>query len=217
MLIIGAKGFAKEVLEVLHQSNKLNELVFYDDVNLDMPEKLFGKYPILKTPQEASDYFKSIDPHFSIGIGNPIFRKKLFDKFMSLGGKYTSTISNKATIGSYEVKIGDGCNILNNAIFSNNVSVGKGCIVYYNVILTHDCKVKDFVALSPGATLLGSCTIGSFSQIGANTTILPKIKIGENVTIGAGAVVTKNMPDNCVAVGAPAKIIRNLDPLHFEV
>ncbi len=44
MLIIGAKGFAKEVLEILHQLNQLENVVFYDDVNNDAPEKLFGQF-----------------------------------------------------------------------------------------------------------------------------------------------------------------------------
>lgn len=41
MLIVGAKGFAKEVLEVVYQLNQLDNLVFYDDVNTDAPDKLF--------------------------------------------------------------------------------------------------------------------------------------------------------------------------------
>ena len=49
MLIVGAKGFAKEVLEVCHQNNELENLVFYDDVNQDIGEQLFNKFPILKS------------------------------------------------------------------------------------------------------------------------------------------------------------------------
>ena len=48
MLIVGAKGFAKEVLEVLHQLNETEDVVFYDDVNKDAPDFLYGKFPILK-------------------------------------------------------------------------------------------------------------------------------------------------------------------------
>ncbi|MDO9261728.1 MAG: hexapeptide transferase, partial [Flavobacteriaceae bacterium] len=61
----------------------------------------------------------------------------------------------------------------------------------------------------------GNCTIGSYAQIGTNATILPNITIGKNVIIGAGSVVTKNIPDNCLAVGIPAKIIKALSPLEF--
>ena len=215
MLIVGAKGFAKEVLETVHQLNQLDDLVFYDDVNDDVPEKLFGQFPVFRTIQEAIVYFKTIDNQFTIGIGNPLLRKQLYDKFTALGGVFTSTLSPLATIGIFDVKIGDGANVLSGAVFSNGTMLGKGCIVYYNSIITHDCTIGDFVEISPSVTLLGRCKIGSYSQIGSNTTILPDIKIGENVIIGAGSVVTKDLPNNCVAVGVPAKIIKELSPLEF--
>ena len=111
--------------------------------------------------------------------------------------------------------IGVGTNILDGAIISNSVTIGIGCILYYNAILTHNCKVGDFVEISPAAILLGRCTVGSYTQIGANATILPDLVIGSNVIIGAGAVVTKNVPDNSVVYGNPAKIIRYLDPINI--
>jgi sugar O-acyltransferase (sialic acid O-acetyltransferase NeuD family) len=215
MLIIGAKGFAKEVLEVMHQLKQLDKLAFYDDANDDVPEKLFGQFPVLRNTQEAFDYFKTIDNQFTIGIGSPVVRKKMYDTFTDLGGEFTSTISPAATVGSYDVQIGIGSNILSGSVFSNSTEIGTGCIVYYNSIITHDCKIGDFVEISPSATLLGRCQIGSYSQIGSNSTILPNIIIGQNVIIGAGSVVTNDIPDNCVAVGSPARIIKELVPLEF--
>ena len=215
MLIVGAKGFAKEVLEVLHQLNQIENLVFFDDVNDDIKGSLYEKFPILKTTAEVSNYFKTTENRFTIGIGNPVLRKKLHDKFSSLGGVFTSTISPLANIGSYDIEIGTGTNLLPGVIISNSSKIGMGCIVYYNSIITHDSNIGDFVEISPSATLLGRCAIGSYSQIGANATILPDIIVGENVIIGAGSVVTKNIPDNCVVVGIPAKIIKELIPLEF--
>lgn len=215
MLIIGAKGFAKEVLEVLHQLNQLENLVFYDDVSDDVPEKLFGQFPVLRTTQEASVYFKTIENQFTIGIGNPVLRKKLYDKFTALGGVFTSTISPLATIGSYDVQIGIGSNILSGSVFSNSTEIGIGCVVYYNSIITHDCKIGNFVEISPSVTLLGRSKIDSYSQIGSNATILPDITIGKNVIIGAGSVVTKDVPDNCMVAGVPAVIKKELTPLNF--
>jgi sugar O-acyltransferase (sialic acid O-acetyltransferase NeuD family) len=215
MIIIGAKGFAKEVLEVLNQLNDIDNLVFYDDINLKTPEFLYDRFSILKSISDAQEYFKTVDKRFTIGIGNPILRKKLYDKFSTIGGKFVSTISPSSSIGSYEVEIGFGSNVLSGAIFSNSTKIGMGCIIYYNVIITHDCKVGDFVELSPNVNLLGNVEVGSYTHIGSNATILPNIKIGKNVIIGAGALVTKDLPDNCVAIGIPAKIIKELNPLDF--
>lgn len=54
----------------------------------------------------------------------------------------------------------------------------------------------------------GLPTIGDNVQLGANATIVGNVRIGNNVTIGAGAVVVKDIPDNAIAVGNPAKVIR---------
>lgn len=208
MLIIGAKGFAKEVLQILHQKNELENLVFYDDVSIDIGTHIYNKFPIIKSKKEAQDFFNTVDNRFTIGIGNPQIRRQLYEDFIALGGVYTSTISLKAEIGSYGVNIKDGCNVLSGATLSNDVTVGTGVIIYYNCLLTHDVIVGDFVEISPNVTLLGKCVIGNNCQIGAGSTIFPNIRIGNNVKIGAGAVVSKDLPDNCVAVGIPARIIK---------
>jgi len=57
--------------------------------------------------------------------------------------------------------------------------------------------------------------VGGYSQIGSNSTILPDLVIGENVIIGAGSVVTKDVPDNCIVVGTPARVVKKSSPLIF--
>lgn len=59
-----------------------------------------------------------------------------------------------------------------------------------------------------GATSKGRPVIGDNVELGANVTIIGRVTIGDNVTVGAGAVVVKDLPDNCVAAGNPAKVIR---------
>ena len=216
MLIVGARGFAKEVLEVVSQLNELMDLVFYDDVNRNLPAKLYGKFPVLTSLDEASAYFIHTDSRFTLGLGNPYLRKKMYEKFLAAGGQLVSTISPLACIGSFDVQIGEGSNILPGAIFSNGTKIGRGGIVYYHSSITHDCIIGEFVQISPGVTLLGKSEVGSYSQIGANATILPNVKIGQNVIIGAGAVVTKDIPDDCLVTGIPGIIKKKLTPLDIE-
>ena len=149
MLIIGAKGFAKEILEICHQNDQLENLHFYDDVSPESPNKLFGCFPIIKNITDAEHYFNYIDNRFTIGVGNPKIRQILFEKFHSIGGEIVSTISSKAEIGSYGINIGKGANILAGAKISNDVNIGKAPIIYYNSIITHDCTIGDFAEISP--------------------------------------------------------------------
>lgn len=215
MLIVGAKGFAKEVLEVVHQLNDTDNLVFYDDVNDDVRGFLFDKFLILKTLCEATTYFNTTDKRFTIGIGNPALRKRLYDKFTALGGVFTSTISPFASIGNFGNEIGIGSNIMTGTVITSDVIVKQGALINLNCTIGHDCIIGEFVELSPGVNISGNCVIGNYTILGTNSTVLPKVSIGKNVVVGAGAVVTKDVPDNCLIVGVPGKIIKELEELRF--
>lgn len=213
MLIVGAKGFAKEVLEVLYQLNDIENVVFYDDVSEDLPKQLYERFDILRNAEEVKKYFQNVDNRFTIGIGGPVLRKKMFDKFTALGGVFTSTISPKANIGHFRNEIEDGSNVMTGTVITNDIHLGKGVLINLNCTIGHDSSIGDFVEMSPGVHVSGNCKIGSYTNIGTNATILPKITIGQNVIVGAGSVVTKDVPNNCLVVGVPAKIIKELEPL----
>jgi sugar O-acyltransferase (sialic acid O-acetyltransferase NeuD family) len=215
MIIVGAKGFAKELLEVLHQLNQLEHLVFYDDVNEDVPAFLYEQFSVLRNKEDAAHYFKTIDSRFTIGIGNPVLRKKLAVEFKAIGGDFISTISPLAKIGNYGNSIGEGSNIMTGTVITNDVTIGEGVLINLNCTVGHDSKIGGFVELSPGVHISGNCTIGNYCKVGSNATILPKINIGENVIVGAGSVVTKDIPDNCLVVGVPAIIKKELPKLIF--
>ncbi|MBP9794045.1 MAG: acetyltransferase [Flavobacterium sp.] len=215
MLVIGAKGFAKEMLEIFHQNNTLKDLVFYDDVNSDIEDKLFGIFKVLKKPEEAIHYFNTVSKAFVIGIGNPLLRYKLSQKFIEFGGELTSVVSPFAKIGYYGIEIGEGANILTDAIITSNIKIGIGCLINKQVMVGHDVVLEDFVELAPGAKIGGHCKIGSYTFVGMNAIILPKVKIGKNVVVASGAVVTKDVLDNCMVAGVPAVIKNEREPLPF--
>ena len=204
MLIIGAKGFAKEILEVLHDQEKIIDLAFFDDVSVGLQQPIMGRFPLLRTEDEVKSHFQQYGEEFILGLGNPELRRKMSHTMRSWGGKLTGAVSPKAEIGHYDVHIGEGCTILPLSVVANGSRLGEGCIVYYNTLVTHDCIVGDYAELSPGAVLLGGCEVGANSHIGSNATILPRVKVGSNVIVGAGAVVTKDIPDNYIVAGVPA-------------
>jgi len=215
MLIIGAKGFAKEVLEILYQLNQVDNIAFYDDVNNNIPDTLYNKFNVLKSNKEAQKFISNSDNRFTIGIGNPSLRKQLYIRFIELGGIFTSVISPLAQIGHYGNHIEEGCNIMTGTVVTNGITIKKGVLINLNCTIGHDSIIGNFVELSPGVHVSGNCVIGDYSVLGTNVTVLPNVTIGKNVIIGAGAVVTKNIPDNSLAFGVPAKIIKSLKPLEI--
>jgi len=210
MLIVGAKGFAKEVLEVLYQNEYKKDIVFYDDVNIDVCGKLYGKYKILKNEIEVKDFFLKNGPEFTIGIGGPVLRNELYNRFSNLGGDFTSVISLKSDIGHFNSSIGKGCIITSGVIVTNDVKINNGSIVNLNSTIGHDTIIGRFVEICPNANISGRCIINDMVFIGTSATVLPDIKIGKNSIIGAGSVVTKDVPDNVLVVGVPAKIVKYL-------
>ena len=206
MLIIGAKGLAKEVLEIFHQKNELDNLFFYDDISADVPEKLYGQFPVLKNMEQVHTLFKT-DQRFIIAVGIPAFRFQIYSQFMATGGQLVSAISPFAQTGNYGTSIAAGCIIMGGTVISNDVKIGKACLINSNCTISHDAVIGDFTDLSPGVSITGHCIIGSFCNIGTNATILPKIKLGDHVTAGAGAVVTKDVAGGFTVLGVPAKIL----------
>jgi sugar O-acyltransferase (sialic acid O-acetyltransferase NeuD family) len=207
MLLAGAKGHAKEVLQVLINNGFAEKILFFDDFAIETEDKLFNSFPIIKSLSDAKLYFNS-SPNFILALGNSMNRKTLAEKLISIGGSLTSIISNTASVGSFGVELANGLNIMHGTMISNNVRIGEGSLINAFASVHHDSEIGDYCEISPGAILLGECVIGNYTAVGANATILPKIKIGKNVIIGAGALVNKDLPDNCVAFGVPIKIYK---------
>lgn len=211
MLVIGAKGHAKELLQVL-LGGQPEELTFFDNISNDA--FLFNDYKILHSLEEVRLLFQT-DNRFVLGTGNPPLRHKLCIQFENLGGELCSVISQNANIGNFDVSLGDGLNIMDQVFISNSVHIGKGTLLNHGCKVHHDTIIKEFCELSPASCILGGCVVGSFCVIGAGAILLPKVRIGSNVIVGAGAIVTKDIPDNCIIAGVPAKKIKDLPALEL--
>lgn len=92
------------------------------------------------------------------------------------------------------------------------VTIGDDCFIGPNVSIYTACHSTDPAERNSRREWAEPVTIGDNVWIGGSVTILPGVKIGSNVTIGAGSVVTRDIPDGVVAVGNPAKVLRDVEP-----
>ncbi len=90
------------------------------------------------------------------------------------------------------------------------VTIGDDCFIGPNVGIYTACHSTDPLERNTQREWAKPVTIGNSCWIGGSVTILPGVTIGNNVTIGAGSVVTRDIPDNSVAVGNPAKVIKKI-------
>lgn len=206
MIIIGSKGFAKEILEIFLQNNKLNDIAFFDNVSLDLPKLLYGNFPIITNTEGIIAFFEKNGRDYCIGVGNPKVRYKLSNFFDSFGGNLCSVISPYARIGGFGTEYKEGVNIMTGTVVTNDVKIGKGVLINLNCTIGHDTIVGDFTEISPGAHISGNCNIGDFVTIGTGAVILPNIIIGNGSVIAAGAIVTKNVDANTMVAGVPATL-----------
>lgn len=92
-------------------------------------------------------------------------------------------------------------------IINDNVMIGSGVHIY---VASHKYGMKDQNIMNQGHSLPETVVLHEGCWIGANAIILPGVVIGKNSVIGAGSIVTKSIPDFCVAVGNPANIIKTI-------
>lgn len=125
-------------------------------------------------------------------------------------GKLSNEISTK-TLVTRGLKVGNNFNRNSGCIIDSShcwlITIGDNVTFAPRVhILAHDASTKAHL----NYTKIGNVDIGNNVFIGAGSIVLPNVKIGNNVIIGAGSIVSKDIPDNSLVVGNPARVVSSI-------
>lgn len=215
--IYGAGGLGHEVLELAIQINNLQnrwkEICFIADTlrnPTDEKEKTWWYF------SEIREKYSSSEVEIVIGIGEPNVRNIIRNKVLEHGYSLATMVHPTAHIGANTI-LESGVVVQYGCFVSCKAKIKTGVFLQPMALIGHNSTVGSDSVISSLVSVAGDCEIGSCSYIGMNVPIKEGIKIGSNVIIGMGSAVLRDIPDNMIALGNPARPMKeNLESRVFK-
>lgn len=207
LIIIGAGGFGREVSWLVERINQKkqewNLLGFVDDSEA-LQSKTVDGYKVLGGVEAIGQY---PDSYVVCCIANTSVRRALVKKVEAFGNRFATLVDPGAVV-SDKVEVGDGSVICAGTVITVDIRIGRHNIIDVNSTIGHDAVLCDFVTLYPSVNVSGNTLIKSGVELGTGTQVIQGLTVGKGTVAGAGAVVVRDLPDKCTAVGVPAKVIK---------
>jgi sugar O-acyltransferase (sialic acid O-acetyltransferase NeuD family) len=212
IVIIGASGHAKVVIDVVRREGRYNIAGLLDQSRRAGDEvlgcRVLGKDDDLPGLTSAHSIKGAI-----VAIGDNFARSSTADRAREIcpGLKFVSAVHPRATIAT-DVSVGEGAVVMAGVVVNPGSSIGRFCILNTNSTLDHDSTMDDYSSLAPGALTGGNCRVGRYSAISIGAVLAHGVQVGEHSVIGAASLVTKPVGPFVVAYGTPAKEVRSRRP-----
>jgi len=206
LVILGAGGHAREVADVARaciEAGAPFELLGFVDDDANMHGRMLHEGPVLG-PLAGLAGRKNLV--VVSGIGSPRGRGRAVAAARALGLEFRTLVHPSAVVTRH-VQLGEGVVITAGCVLTNNIRVGAHTHVNRMTTIGHDCVVGELVHLAPGVVLSGNVTVSDGCDIGTRACTIQGVTIGARTIVGAGAVVIRDLPQDCTAVGVPARVI----------
>jgi sugar O-acyltransferase, sialic acid O-acetyltransferase NeuD family len=203
--IYGSGGLGREVLElskIINTKDKWDNIVFIDDINKGQCNGV-ERYSFVK----FIDRFKPADTEVVIALGEPAIREVLYKK-VTESNYHLATLVHPNVVIPEDTKIGKGVVINLGDFVSCNVEIEDNAFLQQYVVIGHDSTIKRHTVVSAFVSIAGHCCIGEGTYIGMHVPVKETITIGDNVIIGMGSCVVRDIPNDVVAIGNPARAMR---------
>ncbi|MSN98920.1 acetyltransferase [Bacillus paralicheniformis] len=205
VVIIGAGGHGKVVRDLVIARPDTALAGILDDRYAE----LHVENGLYRGPSGAAEELARLHPDakFVLAVGQNGIRKRLYERLGLPLDRYAVLIHPSAVI-SGSARIQNGAVVMASSVIQADAHIGIHTIVNTGAIVEHDNRIGDYVHLSPGTVLTGGVTVMEGAHLGAGTAVIPGKTIGRWSVTGAGSSVIHDIPDDCTAVGVPARKIK---------
>lgn len=206
LIIIGARGFGREVYSFAKQAIGYNETFVIKGFLDDKADALSGFINYPKIISSVEEY--EIEPNdvFICALGAINWKKHYAEIIIAKGGTFFNLIDITAIIKE-NVKLGVGCIIGESCIISNDVEISDFVTINSFSILGHDVIIGKHVNIGAFCFFGGFSIIEDDVTVFVRSTILDRLKVGKGATIGSASVVLRNVKSGITVFGNPAKKI----------
>jgi len=209
IVLFGGGNQLQYSIDVIEKENKFKIVGVVDSIQ-PLGKTLYG-YKIIGRQENIAALINefSIDGGM-ITVGDNWTRKYIYDSIVEKvpGFNFISTIHPSAVIGN-DVTIGKGVMVMAGCLINPGAKLGDFTFYGTGAQVEHDCEVGEFASISSGSIMGGHVKIGKYAAITLGVILADRLSIGENSVVGSGSLVLKSLPDNVLAYGHPAKIIRS--------
>ena len=201
--MFGSGGHASVVVEAIERAQSLRIIGIITENSVDR----VADYPYLGSDSDLSLLSSKLGQFgVVIAVGSSELRRQIVNKISSQldSLNFCSVIHPEARIAS-KVEVGSGCFIAIGGTVAVGVRLGAHVLVNTNASVDHNCVIGEYVSIAPNVAIGGDVTVRDGAFIGIGATVLPGVTIGSGATVAAGSVVTRDVRDNAIVMGVPAK------------
>ncbi len=206
IFVYGAGGHGKVVADILVCRGESEFVGFVDDREEMWGARVIG-FSVFGNGQWLREEAGRSQVAVALGVGHGCARRRIAERCTAWGVEILTLVHPRAVV-SQSARFGCGTVVMAGAVVNSDARIGAAAIVNSGAVVEHDAEIGHYAHVAPRAAMGGAARLGEFSHLGMGAVVLERVRVGSHAIVGAGAVVVKNLPDEVVAMGVPARICR---------